>query len=265
MKFKWEIDDATTIEARFGSFGKEVVTVNDKEVVSRRSMRMKGDLAFALPDGRAGTIAVASRYLGKPNVDLRVDGRLFAASGKHPIKCQACGASARPYDRFCNDCGKPLPTPEQRGQERQVKDATGAIRALAWLFAIFGLIMFFVLRSQSSDALGKIAGMDGAATIPIEGVTYTVAQLRDQLRWEPWSVLVTNALLAVVMAGLALWGRRSPLPAVIVATATYAVVIVINAIVDPKTIAQGIIVKIIIIGLFVKGIKAALALRAANG
>jgi hypothetical protein len=85
------------------------------------------------------------------------------------------------------------------------------------------------------------------------------------LRWEAWGVLLTNAVLAAVMAGLALWSRRSPLPAVIVATATYAVVIVFNAIMDPKTIGQGIFVKIIVIGLFVKGIKAALTLRVADG
>jgi hypothetical protein len=265
MKFKWEIDDATVIEARFGYFGKKVVTVNDKEVTSRRSMRMKGDLPFALPDGRAGTIAVTPQFLRRPNVDLRVDGQLFAASGKHPVKCQTCGSIAKPYDRFCNDCGKPLPTPEQRAQQRQVNEATRAMRMLACLFAIFGLIMFFVVRLQSSDALNRIALMDDAATIPIQGVTYTVAQLRDQLRWEPWSILITNAVLAIVMAGLALWAGRAPLPAVIVATATYAVVIVTNAIIDPTTIAQGIIVKVFVIALFVKGIKAALALRAADG
>jgi hypothetical protein len=131
-------------------------------------------------------------------------------------------------------------------------------------FSIAGVIMFFLVRSQTSDALVKLAGMDATATIPIQGVTYTVVQLRDQLRWEPWGVLITNAVLAAVMAALALWGKRSPLPAVVVATATYAVVIVVNAIVDAKTIGQGIILKVVVIGLFVKGIKAALALRAAN-
>jgi hypothetical protein len=264
MKFKWEVDDATVVEARFGSFGKRIVTVNGTEVVSQRSTRRKGDLPFALPDGRAGTITVNPQLVGKPDVDLRVDGRLFVESGKYPIKCGACGANAKPYDGFCNGCGNSLPSAEQRIHERQVKQATGAMRTLAWLLAISGLVMFFLARSQAANALAKLAGMDDAATIPIKGVTYTVAQLRDQVRWEPWGVLITNAVLAAVMAGLTLWGKRSPLPAVVVATATYAVVIVVNAIVDPRTIGQGIVLKVIIIGFFVKGIKAALALRAAN-
>ena len=264
MKAKWEVDETTVVEARFDSFGKQLVTVNGKEVVNQRSTRRSDDLPFALPDGRAGTIRLDPQFIGKPNIDLRVDGRLFAESGKHPIKCAACGANAKPYDRFCNGCGNSLPSAEQRMHERQVKNATGAMRTLAWLFAVAGLLMFFLARSQTSKALAKLAGMDDAATIPIEGVTYTVAQLRNQLRWEPWGVLITNAVLAAVMAGLTLWGKRSPLPAVVVATATYAVVIVVNAIADPKTIGQGIILKVIIIGFFVKGIKAALALRAAN-
>jgi hypothetical protein len=264
MKFKWEVDDATVVEARFSGFGKQLVTVNGKEVVNQRSMRRKRDLRFALPDGRASTIAVDPQLMGKPHVDLRVDGRLFAESGKYPIKCRACGATAKPYDQFCNGCGKALPSAEQRLQERQVKEAAGAMRTLAWLFSIFGVIMFFVTRSQSSNALAKLAGMDAAATIPIGGMSYTVAQLREQLIWEPWGVLITNAVLAAVMAGLAHWGKRWPLPAVVVATATYAVVIVVNAIADPRTIGQGIILKVIIIAVFVKGIKAALALRAAD-
>ena len=41
------------------------------------------------------------------------------------------------------------------------------------------------------------------------------------------------------LAGLAIWGKRAPLQAVLVALATYVVVIVTNAMLDPKTIAQG--------------------------
>ncbi len=264
MRLKWDVDDATVVEATFGAFGKQRVTVNGNEVVSRRRMRSKGDLPFALPDGRAATIGVAPQFFGQPNVDLRVDGRLCAATGKHPFKCAACRATTKSYDRFCDGCGAALPSAEQRGYERQVKEATGAMRMLAWLFSISGLFMYFLVASQASDGLASLADMDSTAELPIEGVTYTVAQLREQLHWEPWGVLITNGVLAIAMAGLAIWGKRSPLPAVVVASATYAVVIVVNAIQDPTTIAQGVILKIIIIGFFVKGIKAALALRATD-
>lgn len=77
----------------------------------------------------------------------------------------------------------------------------------------------------------------------------------------PWGVLITNLVLAAVMAGLALWGKRSPLPALLVATAVYAVVQVAAASMDPSTLAGGIIVKIAVVIFLVRGIKSALALR----
>ena len=107
-------------------------------------------------------------------------------------------------------------------------------------------------------------GSDATATLDVSGVTYTVAELRQRLNWEPWGVLITNGVLAAVMASLAVWGKRAPLPAVLVATATYAVVMVTNAISDPASIGQGIFIKIVVIAIFVRGIKAALALREAK-
>lgn len=88
-----------------------------------------------------------------------------------------------------------------------------------------------------------------------------MGQLRAQLLWEPWGVLLINGILAAMMVALSLWGRRAPLPAVLVATATYAVVNVSSASADPMTIAQGLLLKLIMLGFLVKGIKAALALR----
>jgi MFS superfamily sulfate permease-like transporter len=64
---------------------------------------------------------------------------------------------------------------------------------------------------------------------PINGVTYTVSALRDKILWEPWGVLIVNIILAVVMTGLAVCGKRAPLAAALIAAATYIVVIVTNA------------------------------------
>jgi hypothetical protein len=58
------------------------------------------------------------------------------------------------------------------------------------------------------------------------------------------------------MAGLYFWGRRSPLPAVLVAAGTYLAVQVVSAIVDPATIGQGIVLKILIVAMLYRGIKA---------
>lgn len=262
----WEVDDANTVKAHFGGFGKKLITVNGKEVYNSRKLGPKGQMPFAMPDGRGAAISVTRPFIGMPAIELRVDGNLVAETGKKPIKCAACGVVAKPYDRFCASCGHAMPSPEERQLEKHVKEATGAIKVLAALFLIFGLVMFFVTKEQADKALAGMAGMDASAVLPnpIEGKTYTVGELRKAVAWEPWGVLAMNLVLAAIMAGLSIWARRAALPAVLIATATYAVVIVLNAISDPATIAQGVIVKIIVIAFLAKGIKAAFALRAAN-
>src|SRR5208283_5791202 len=99
----------------------------------------------------------------------------------------------------------------------------------------------------------------------VNGVTYTVSALRHQIIWEPWSALIVNGILAAVMAGLAVWGKRNPLTAVLIATATYVVVIATNAILNPLSIGHGIYIKMMMIAFLVRGIKGAMVLRTANG
>jgi hypothetical protein len=263
MKLTWEVDDATAVEAELGALGKEIIRVNGKEVHNGRRMSGRRDIDFYLSDGRTAQLSVHPQLIGQPIALLRVQGRPLAASGKKPETCGKCGAEVRPNDRFCDRCGNALPTFEDRAHEKQVKNATGAIKVLAALFAVFGVALFFISRAEAEKALSSLQGMapDELFPVPVEGVTYTVGELRDQILWEPWGILITNLVLAAVMTGLAIWGRRAPLPAILVATATYLVVIVTNTIVDPTTIGQGIIMKIIIIAFLAKGIKAALALR----
>src|SRR5205807_636257 len=168
--------------------------------------------------------------------------------------------------RFCEKCGKAMPTAEEYEQQKNVKAATSAIKVLAVLFVIAGIAFFFITKGTTDTALVKLEGMDPGATYPtsIDGRTYTVGELRRQLAWEPWGALIVNLILAAIMLALSLWARRSPLPAVLVATATYAVVIAAAAISNPATLGQGLLMKIIIIAFLIKGIKAALALRTAS-
>lgn len=266
MEKTWEVDEANTVKAHFGGFGKKVVTVNGKEAYNSRKLGPKGEIPFSLPDGRTAAISVKSAFVGSPAIELRVAGNLVVETGKKPIKCASCGTVAKPYDRFCGKCGKAMPTAEDYVNQKHLKGATGAIKVLAVLFVIFGVLMFFVAKGQADPLLAKLQAMDPGSTFPtpIEGRSYTVGELQKQLAWEPWGVLIVNLILAAVMGALSLWARRSPLPAVLIATATYVVVIVANAIADPATIGQGWIVKIIVIAFLFKGIKAALALRTAN-
>lgn len=266
MKRKWEIDENTVVETTFGAFGKKRFYVNGIEVNSWQKGKTKNEFLFSLADGRPLQIIYAQRFIGQPTIELRVVGQLMIENGKEAIKCRSCNKVAKPYDRFCTQCGQAMPDAKDHTHQKYVKEATGAIKALAVLYAIFGVVMFFISKSQSSDALIKLQGMSPESVFPtpINGVTYTVSALMHQILWESWSVLIVNFILAAVMGGLALWGRRAPLAAVLVATATYVVVNVTNGIIDPKSIGQGFYMKIIIIVLLVRGIKSALALRTVN-
>jgi len=262
----WEVDEANTVKAHFGAFGKKLVTVNGKEAYNSRKLGPKGEIPFSLPDGRAAAISVKRPFVGLPAIDLRVDGNLVVETGKTPIKCAACATVAKPYDRFCGKCGKAMPTAEDYELQKNVKAATSAITVLAVIFVIAGIAFFFITKGATEPALAKLAGLDPGSMYPtpIEGRTYTVGELRKQLAWEPWGALIVNLILAAIMLALALWARRSPLPAVLIAAATYVVVIAANAISDPATLGQGLVMKIIVIAFLIKGIKAALALRTAS-
>jgi len=261
----WEVDESNVVKVKLGGFGKKIVTVNGKPIYNAFRYKRKGrEIPFLLPDGRQAIVAVKPQFMGVPKIELWVRGqRMVELDAKKPLKCPACGAAAKGYDKFCTACGKPMPTAEDHFNQTQVNAATRTIKWLAVIFAVSGVLLFFVTKSAADAALAKMASMDAGSLVPTEaeGGTITVGALRQQLEWEPWGVLIVNAILTVIMVGLALWSRRAALPAMLVASATYAVVIVGNAIADPRTIGQGLLVKIIIIAFLVKGIRAALALR----
>ena len=265
MDKTWEVDEANTVKAHFGGFGRKIVSVNGNEV--HRSFQRVGPkkpILFSLPDGRSASITARPHFMGAPSIDLRIDGNLMVETGKAPIQCAACGAVAKPYDRFCASCGKPMPSAEDYELQKNVKSATGAIKVLAVLFVLSAILFFFIVKGQADAALVKLEGADAGASYTIDGRTYTAEELRRDLAWEPWGVLIVNLVIAAIMLVLAFWAKRAPLPAVLVATATYAVVIVYGAIADPASLAQGWLMKIIIIAFLIKGIKAALALRTAR-
>jgi hypothetical protein len=246
--------------------GRTAYWVNNQRVPGKFWTRKKTTHNVDLPDGRHASVSVTPQLGIRPQIALSVNGRLMVETGKQPIKCGACGIIVNPNDRCCGACGHEMPAPETYLHRDNLKKATHAIGWLAVLFVVSGLLMFYLSNQQAEKALTNLASMDAAAIYPksIDGHAYTVGELRKQIVWEPRSILVVNFILAAVMGGLAVWGRRSPLPAILIATATYVVVTVTSALFNPATIGQGIYLKIVVIALHVRGIKAALALRSAE-
>ncbi|HEY5993333.1 MAG TPA: zinc ribbon domain-containing protein [Gallionellaceae bacterium] len=267
MKMQWDVDDANVVVVEFNTFFRNKLYVNGREIPVKIHYNKKSEFSFSLDDGRPATLAVEPKLFVRPDILLRVDGDLMAASEKKPLLCPACGKPVKPNDKFCGACGHEMPTAEQRQHGKHVKAATSAIAWLSVLFVLGAVVFYGMADRQADKALANLAGLEASEMYPdeIDGVTYTIGQLRDKIVWEARSVLVVNLGLAVLMALLAWWSRRAPLPAVLIAAATYAAVIVVSAILDPASVAQGWLVKILIITLLARGIKAALALRSEHG
>jgi hypothetical protein len=177
--------------------------------------------------------------------------------------CESCGAAVGPeLKRALRDR---LEASDSSAAERAklVKSASGTILALSVLFVIGGVVFYFLSESKVDEALRNIATLDDAQRLatPVAGAE-TVGELRERIRREPTQLLVINLILATIMAGLYVWSKRAVLAAVITALGIYVVVQVVSALIDPATLAQGIIMKIIIIAALVKGVKAAIDSRA---
>ncbi len=194
------------------------------------------------------------------------------------VPCDSCSASVGIGDDFCPSCGVEVSADLKRAlQERweatdssaaerakHIRSASHMIAILAALFVLGGLLMFHASWKEATEALQQLQGLPDHEVFsePVMGEMLTVAELRQTVEREPYLVLGLNLLLAVIMAGLFVWSRRSPFPAVIAALAVFVVVHVANAVVDPITIVKGIIIKVIAIIALVKGVKAGFAVRA---
>ena len=230
MKKRWDVDDTTVVTVKIGGFGPNSLTVYGVRVPAKLSLRKKSNTSFILKDGRRATLAIRPQFATAPAVELRVDGRLLVETDSKPLQCSACQTAVKPNDQFCENCGHAMPSGEDHAHQKNVKQAARTIWTLSLLFLLSGLVLYFISKSQPAKS----------------------------------AVLIGSLVLVAIMAILAVWAKKAPLAALVVATATYCVLIVTSAIVDPRTIAQGLILKIVVITLLVRGIKSALALRVSN-
>jgi hypothetical protein len=270
--WKWTTEDGTLVTASMGIFGRITLAVDGQEVA-----RVRSGMSMATQGLKLRTTEGTFHY-GSPlgvglRSELRINGKLLLptqAPRGFPTaltQCPACKAALRQGDAFCESCGKALPSAEALVQRAAVVQGNSAVGGLSILFLLSGGAMYAAQRSAANKALEEIAGYAAEAPLaaPIPGVAATTfGELRTQIEWEATSVLLVNLVLAAVMFGLWRWGKQKPGPAIIVAFCTFVVVLVTNAALDPKTIAQGWIVKFIVITYLVRGLKAALAERSSR-
>ena len=194
------------------------------------------------------------------------------------VPCGVCPGVIALGATTCPGCGRPV-TDQDRAvlqvrlegadfaaheRGRRVREGSKWIGALAILFAVSGPILFAMSQTQADQALAHLKDFnDDEQLQPIDGKTYTAGELRAAVAREPYQVLVTSLVVAGLMGVLWFWARRAPLPAIACALALFVVVQVVSAVLDPSSIYKGIIVKLLALAALGKGLKAALAARAA--
>ncbi|KKN81816.1 hypothetical protein LCGC14_0315820 [marine sediment metagenome] len=167
------------------------------------------------------------------------------------IVCPHCQAENPPEAAFCEACGKAVPQTTDgprivEGNQLAVTSSGRAVQAdllhkaarraatplivLGVLQIAIGIALFLINRN-SDDA-------DVVAAAPI--------------------MLAILSLIGVLFLGLGLWARKNPLPASIVGLVVYCTLIVAGALLNPATIIQGILIKIIIILVLVRSVGAGL-------
>lgn len=153
--------------------------------------------------------------------------------------CKCCNASVQENDQFCQSCGFPLKgTQEEQdnfiynrnykhleleGLNKKIKSAGTTLYVLSGLFIVYGLIMFAVNSGNDSSS----------------------------------PLLITNGILSIIFLLLGFWSKSKPVAAIISGLSLYALIQILNVIVEPTSILKGIIIKIAIIAYLIKGLQSA--------
>ncbi|MBD1384948.1 hypothetical protein IDJ75_06635 [Mucilaginibacter rigui] len=158
-------------------------------------------------------------------------------------RCASCFNEVINDDVFCTSCGYPIKGTEQeqriflshieannidyKDYNDKVKRAGNSLYYLAGFSLLGGIISFF-LKQDDPNVL--------AYTLP-------------------------SIILAVLFLALGSYSRKKPLACIVSGLVLYLIVQILLIIDNPVNIASGIIVKIIIIGYLINGIKSALELE----
>jgi hypothetical protein len=158
---------------------------------------------------------------------------------------------------FCEICGEQLKKGVERREaipsmgaeigvqhRKHIRSARFAIMFVA--VVTIGVSIFFWFKLQ--DEIGTIpaALIDGAVQKAIAFQKVAIA---------------STFFLGLVFIGLFFWAKKNPFGASLTALIIYATSILVQAGMEPATLAKGIIIKVIIVLALVRGVQAGLAYK----
>ena len=170
--------------------------------------------------------------------------------------CPHCGAQYVEGQRFCESCGKAVPT-AAGGAPRLVGDTptSGAGFKLA-------SDELHKQQKKASTALIIVAILQTLGAILIY---FVVENTRGQAPEINHIVTGVVAAVAIGFWGLWWWSRSNPLPAAITGLVVFVTLHLVEAVMDPTSIIRGILIKIIVIVLLVSAIQAGIKYRRLQG
>lgn len=221
---------------------------------------------------------------------------LLAADGTPAERaCPSCAALMSASSDFCTDCGAAMEgtdgppdaqAPAQAGpsvapslvrgrgtaklREKSARKSIGRARkilvALSILFALVGAGVGYKTMQDAAESKRILAELyqDDDVVEMDDGSTWKWGELKAQMDREVVTVFVIYFGLAILMAGLYFWARRSPFPAMLTGLCVYLVLIVGSGIVNPASLLSGILLKGFIVLALLAGVQSALAERTAQ-
>lgn len=155
-------------------------------------------------------------------------------------QCPQCSAAMPATERFCESCGL----------DREAYLAGHALSGPAFASARWWILAVAVLMSVGTLVfymqLGDLAQQSPAI--------------------EPLRLALTAPMVAITLCyfGLWLWSMKQPLAASVVALVLFVILQIVNAILEPSTLFQGIVVKTIVIVVLVGAVRAGLQAQRAR-
>jgi len=159
----------------------------------------------------------------------------LAASQSAFSACDNCKAENSSDKKFCPGCSFPVGGTEEEqrsfrllvsSRKRMLSDANDKIKSAKYIIYFLAGIFF---------VFGLLAGF-----------------LNDD-----FPTLVINLFMCILYLIFAAWSTKNPFGAILTAFIVYITLQVVNAFVEPTSLASGIIIKIFVVAALVKGIRSA--------
>jgi hypothetical protein len=153
-------------------------------------------------------------------------------SGRPARVCVQCGERVSRRAQFCDACGAKQPDEHDRE--------------------------FY--RTQLEPNLVK-----GRKWIGAVAILYALGGIAFFLLTENPAVLIINLVLAAVQTGLWYWAKTNLLAAAVTALAIFVTVHLASAIIEPSSIFQGIVIKVVFVMVLAQTIRTAMEARSVSG